>query len=357
MVTVATRDLADTRERLERWLTERFPPGSAPVVSELVAPDANGVSTETLLFGVRWSSDGEVQSSAMVARVAPDPANMPIFPVYDIEGQFRTVKTIGELGVVPVPTVHWCEPDPAVLGSPFFVMDRVEGVVPPDVMPYNMGSWVTEASPEERARMQESSVAALARIHGIDRPAERFAHVGGGSLRQLVDHEREYYEWMVSDGNRSKLFEEMFDWLEAHWPDDDGPIVLSWGDARIGNVIYRDFEPVAVLDWEMAALAPRETDVGWFIFLHEMFEDIAARYGLGGLPDFLRADDVIAAYERQTGYTPQNMRWFRMLAGLRASLPISRAARRSVHFGESDMPDEFDGLIHHKGLLERMLAG
>ena len=44
---------------------------------------------------------------------------------------------------------------------------------------------------------------------------------------------------------------------------DPGPDVLSWGDARIGNIIYAGFEPAAVLDWEMAALGPRELDVSW----------------------------------------------------------------------------------------------
>jgi hypothetical protein len=88
-----------------------------------------------------------------------------------------------------------------------------------------------------------------------------------------------------------------------------------------------------------------------------MFEEIATRYDLGGLPDFLRADDVLASYERLTGYTPRHMEWFRVLAGLRASLPISRAVRRQVHFGEAEMPDDFDGLIHHRALLESMLTG
>ena len=63
-----------------------------------------------------------------------------------------------------------------------------------------------------------------------------------------------------------------------HWPADEGPTVLSWGDSRIGNVMYRDFEPVAVLDWEMAGLGPREVDVGWFIYAHRVFEEEKVAY-------------------------------------------------------------------------------
>jgi len=47
--------------------------------------------------------------------------------------------------------------------------------------------------------------------------------------------------------------------------------VVVWGDSRVGNVLYSDFRPVAVLDWEMATLGPREMDVAWVIFAHMVF--------------------------------------------------------------------------------------
>jgi aminoglycoside phosphotransferase (APT) family kinase protein len=356
MVTVATRDLADTRDRLQRWLVDRFPPGSAPVVSDLDAPAANGMSSETLLFDVTWSNEGEVQSTSLVARVAPDPANVPVFPVYDMEAQFRVLQIVHEVATVPVPKVQWCEPDPEPLGTPFFVMDRVEGIVPPDVMPYNMGSWVTEASLEERRRMQDASVDVVARIHAIDRPTERFDFLGGGSLRQLLDDQRAYYRW-VAGGLRSPLIERAFAWLEDHWPADEGPTVLCWGDSRIGNIMYRDFEPVAVFDWEMATLGPPEVDLAWFVFLHEFFEDIAQRYGVGGLPDFLQTADVVARYETVSGCTPRDVDWYRTYAALRHAIIMSQTARRSIHFGEAEQPDDIDDLIHHRALLERMITG
>ena len=51
------------------------------------------------------------------------------------------------------------------------------------------------------------------------------------------------------------------------------------GDARIGNVLYEGFTPVAVLDWEMAALGPRGLDLGWLVFLHAFFQMIARAAG------------------------------------------------------------------------------
>ncbi|XGU18600.1 phosphotransferase [Rhodococcus sp. 3Y1] len=81
---------------------------------------------------------------------------------------------------------------------------------------------------------------------------------------------------------------------------DSGSAVLCWGDSRIGNVIYRDFEPAAVLDWEMATLGPRELDLGWMIFQHRFFEDLAA---MAGLPE-CRTSFVARTWQRPTARFP-----------------------------------------------------
>jgi aminoglycoside phosphotransferase (APT) family kinase protein len=176
-------------------------------------------------------------------------------------------------------------------------------------------------------------------------------------LQRHVDEQRAYYEWVVADGQRSPLIEAAFDWLDAHWPDEEGPTVLSWGDSRIGNVLYRDFEPVAILDWEMASLGPPELDVGWLITLHAFFEDVAKTYGLPGLPDFLRRDDVVAQYEALTGYTPRDLDFYCAYASTRHATIMSRIGRRSIHFGETEAPADIDELIPHRAMLEAMLAG
>lgn len=50
-------------------------------------------------------------------------------------GQYRTMRLVAERANLPVPRVLWPEEGPETLGAPFFVMERVEGLVPPDVMP------------------------------------------------------------------------------------------------------------------------------------------------------------------------------------------------------------------------------
>ncbi|MEX2255209.1 MAG: phosphotransferase family protein [Acidimicrobiia bacterium] len=358
----STRDPDATRGALEAWLATALPAGAEPTVTSLDAPSTNGMSSETVLLDASWNDDGVRREHALVVRIAPDPANVPVFPEYDLDRQAQTMRVVREHCDVPIPKVLWSERDPSVLGSPFFVMERINGIVPPDILPYNMVSWVTEASPDELRRMQDATVSALARLHRIDRPEERFAFLPGADgdrspLTRHVDEQREYYEWVVADGGRSPLIERSFEWLDAHWPAEEGPTVLSWGDSRIGNVLYRDFAPVAVLDWEMASLGPAELDVGWLITLHAFFEDVATTYGLPGLPDFLRCDDVVATYESLTGYAPRDLDFYNAYASTRHAIIMSRIGRRAMHFGEAEMPADIDDLIPHRAMLERMLAG
>jgi aminoglycoside phosphotransferase (APT) family kinase protein len=241
-------------------------------------------------------------------------------------------------------------------------MERVDGVVPPDVMPYPFGSWLSEASRADQDRLQRSSVQVLADLHGADVSTEDVAFLeldrpGETALRRHVADQGAYYEWVVSDGARSPLIERGFEWLHDHWPSDEGDPVISWGDARIGNMIFRDFEPVAVLDWEMVAVGPREIDLGWMIYLHRFLDDLALDAGFPGMRHFMRIDDVVATYVARSGYTPRDLEFYTLYAALRHAVVMSRVARRQILFGEITMPEDPDDMIMHRPTVEKMLAG
>jgi aminoglycoside phosphotransferase (APT) family kinase protein len=120
--------------------------------------------------------------------------------------------------------------------------------------------------------------------------------------------------------------------------------------------MYRDFEPVAVLDWEMAAIGPRELDVAWLVNAHLVFESLAQSMDLPGMPDFLRADDVATAYESMTGYAVRDLDWFLAYASVQWAIVFLRTGLRAVHFGEREMPDDIDDFHHHRALLEQLLG-
>ena len=350
-----TRDPEELARRLTAWLGTRLPGAEAVGVT---LPAANGLSSETLLFDIEHP---EPPLRRCALRLAADPAAYTVFPVYDMARQYRTMRLVAERTDLPVPRVLWLEEDPGPLGAPFFVMERVEGRVPPDVMPYTYeGNWLHAASDAERERLEAATVGLLARLHDQvpAGAAEFLAEAGDGdALRRHVTAQRAYYDWVVAGLAPSPLIEEAFDRLAHLWPDDPGTPVLNWGDARIGNVVYDGFAPAAVLDWEMAALAPREVDLGWTIYLHRFFQDLTVASGQRGLPGFLRRDRVETRYAELTGHTPRNMEFHTLYAALRHAIVMLRIAYRRAHFGEVAVPADPDTLILHHDSLRAMVQG
>ncbi|MYT27309.1 MULTISPECIES: phosphotransferase family protein [unclassified Streptomyces] len=358
----------DLTRRLTAWLAPRLPGAR---VTGVTVPASNGMSSETLLFdldhpgpgspGLPAAPEQAAVPGSCVLRLAADPAAYTIFPRYDMPRQYRTMRLVADRTDLPVPRTLWLEEDPAHLGAPFFVMARAAGRVPPDVMPYTYeGNWLHDATDAERDRLEAASVSVLARLHDQlpAESAEFLAFPGTGSpLRRHVDAQHAYYTWVVDGLPRSPLIERGFAWLADHWPEDTGGTVLSWGDARIGNIVYDGFEPAAILDWEMAAPGPRELDLGWMIYLHRFFQDLTESSGQRGLPDLLRRDRVESRYAALTGHRPRAMEFYTLYAALRHAIVMLRVAYRQVHFDEGPVPDDPDGLILHRDTLEAMLAG
>lgn len=347
------RDPEWLRDRLDTWIKARAGDGAA--VIEVTLPSANGMSSETLL--AEAVIDGEPES--LVVRVAPLAASDPVFPSYDLDGQFRLIAHVASTTDVPVPRLWWSEPGAEALGAPFFVMSRVDGRVPPDVMPYTFGSWVTEATPAERDELVRRSVEVLGAIHtapldgaGLEPPRD-----GETPLRAHLRRLREFYRWASRDGVPAPLIERAFAWVEENLPPEDDEPVLCWGDARIGNVMYDGVVPAAVLDWEMAAVGPRELDVAWMIFLHRFFQDITELAGMEGLTDFLTREQVSDAYLAATGHRPANLDFYTLYSALIHAVVMYRIQTRAIHFGQAQAPEDPDDMIMHRATLEAMLNG
>jgi aminoglycoside phosphotransferase (APT) family kinase protein len=360
----SSRDISTLSDRLAAWLSTVLPAGASPQVSLESGIDANGMSSETLVLAAEWQANGEARRERWVARVAPAHEDVPVFPSYRLDHQREVMRRVAELTDIPVPRVRWMEPTGEVLGTPFFLMDHVEGIVPPDVLPYTFGdNWFYDAPVERQRELQDATVSVLARLHSIPKAAETFAFLDEGregdtALRRNVNWCREWYEFAVPDIGRSALLDRAFDWLEANWPAeaDAAEPVLLWGDARFGNTLYRDFQPVAVLDWEMTALGPRELDVAWMIFAHRVFQSITTLFEMPGMPHILREEDVRASYAEQTGVELGDLSWFQAYCAVLWGCVFMRTGARQVHFGEIERPDQVEDLFQHRALLEELIG-
>lgn len=359
-MTRSSRTPEEIGSALEGWLATKLGGGASPTITNTRTPGATGMSSETVLFDADWTENGEEHKAALVARVAPDASDVPVFRFYDLDVQFKVIRLAGEHGL-PVPTARWIEEDESWLGGPFMVMDQVDGRVPQDVMPYTMEGWLLESDPADQRRLQDATVEVLTRLHAIDLSSVdvdflEYDTEGDTHLRRHFQQSLDYYDWVRGD-MRFGVVDRAITWLEENFPTDEGDPVISWGDSRIGNVIYDGFEPVAVLDWEMAAIGPRELDLGWMVFLHTFFEDIAHQFELPGLPDLFKAGDIRSAYEEYSGIEPADLRWYQVYTAMRHAVIMGRIHARRVALDGEPWPDDPDEVIMHRGVLDQMVNG
>ncbi len=107
----------------------------------------------------------------------------------------------------------------------------------------------------------------------------------------------------------------------------------------------------------MAATGPAEIDLSWMIFLHRFFQDVAERFEMPGLPDFMVRDEMIATDTELTGRPVRDLEWYDVFNALRFAIVSVRTSTRGIETGQQERPDDPDDLVMFRGLLERMLAG
>ncbi len=351
------RDPVSLATDVSEWLRPALAAEGDVVVRDVVAPSGTGMSSATVLMTLDWTRDGEEHSGRFAARLPPLADAFPLFPDYDLAGQFEVMALVGQRTSVPVPRLVAIDADGSSFGFPVAVMEAIEGRAPLDNPPYVFGGWLLDAQADERRALQDSTVGLIADVHGITDAAAALPSLApeGDPLRAHFEAQRAFYAWTIQDDQmRIPLIERAFDWLEERWPT-PGESVLCWGDCRPANVLYDGFTPVAALDWEMAMIGPRELDLGWLVFMHRFFQDIAEVFELPGLPDFARREDVTRVYEELTGHVVKDLDWYVTYAAVRHAIVMSRIKRRMVHFGDEPRPDHPDDYIMHRAALEALL--
>jgi aminoglycoside phosphotransferase (APT) family kinase protein len=325
------RDPGVTREILQTWLAHQLPTADSVVVDAVQTPANTGFSAETLMFDATWHESGAAgrRRERLVAKVAP--TGFQIFPEPRFAEQFRLLRILAETPI-PVPVVHWHEPDPAVLGAPFYVMGRVDGDVPTDMPPYHTGGWVTEVSPVERERMWWSGVSILTQVHALDIAGLELDFVdqlsyGQTGLRQRLAYYEHYLEWAYAGS--VPVAQAALAWLHKHRPAEDSRPALLWGDSRIGNIIYSGGRPTAVLDWEMATLGQSEEDLAWFLLLDRHHSEGVGVARLAGFPD---AAATIARYQQLTGRVLAHMDYYEVLSAMKFAVVMARIGQLFIHY-------------------------
>ncbi len=269
--------------RLEGYLRAALPAIRGPM---RVEPITGGQSNPTffLLFDNR----------ELVLRKQPPGELLP--SAHAVDREYRVITALADTDV-PVPrTLLFCE-DRAVIGTPFYVMERLPGRVFHD-------STLPGVSPDERAAMYDSMNDVMARLHTVDWRAVRLSDFGkpGNYFERQIN--RWTRQWQSSRTRDIPEIDRLIDWLPAHIPPGDETTICH-GDFRLGNLMFHPTEPrvVGVLDWELSTLGHPLADVAFnCIVYHSTPEEYGGIRGLDlaalGIPS---EQDYLARYCERTG--------------------------------------------------------
>jgi aminoglycoside phosphotransferase (APT) family kinase protein len=325
------RDLAQARRQLQSWLEAKLPDASGVELSELSAPAFTGFSNETLLFDAGWTTGGAGHREPLVARVLP--TAHAVFLEQNFDLQYRVMSALGAATDVPVPRMFWLETDESILGSPFYVMERVDGEVPGDNPPYTTQGWLYDSTPGDQERLWWSGIDRMADIHNLDWKSLGLEFleapgVGTAGLDDQLEYYDRYFTW-AARGEPNPVVEAALAWVQANRPASDEPKALCWGDARIGNMIFSDYTCAAVLDWEMVTLGDPVQDLGWWLFLDRHH---AEGTGVPRLPGFPSHEETVARWETRTRRSAQDLEFYEVFAALRFAVVMIRIATLIVQF-------------------------
>ena len=231
------------RVALAEWLAQRLPGSGLPALT----PIGGGQSNPT--WFVDWGT------ARLVLRKKPQG---PILPgAHAVEREFRVLRALWNSDV-PVPRALWLEEDTHILGTPFYVMERLDGRV------FNDTS-LPGLSPAERRAMYLDMARVLARLHAVRPDAVGLADFGKPGNYFARQISRWSAQYAGSTGPRIAALDFLVDWLPGHMPPDDGAIAIAHGDFRLGNMMWHPTEPriIGVLDWELSTLGHPLADLGF----------------------------------------------------------------------------------------------
>jgi aminoglycoside phosphotransferase (APT) family kinase protein len=216
-----------------------------------------------------------------------------------VDREYRAIKALEGTGV-PVPqTCLLCEDD-SIIGTSFYVMERVEGRI------FRDPSMPEASGPKERTAIIDAMNEALVKLHRVDWKAvglEDFGKSGNYMARQVHRWAKQYEASKTDD---IESMERLIRWLSENTPDDETTTIVH-GDYRLENMIVHPTEPriLAILDWELCTLGHPLADLAYNCMLYHIPAGSGTNLGYAGLD--LKAlgipaeQEYVAAYCRRTG--------------------------------------------------------
>lgn len=296
---------------------------------------SGGASKIQMGLTLRWQQPGVgPTTSRLVLRMEPSES-------LNATSRWREFQILQAFaGVLPVPAVHWVDPDGTWFPEPTLIYAFAEGVAKPSRAVGKVAGIGTNYGPGLRERLAPQFIDHLARIHtfehehltldAFDRPSV------GTTQSALWQLNRARRIWEEDRGEDLPLMEVAATWLERHLPTLDRVSVVH-GDYRNGNFLFDegDARITAVLDWERGYLGDRHRDLAWTTAhsYGHLAEDGKTFLACGLCP----VDELLARYQQQSGLAvdPERLRYYRIFNNYQIVVTALASSYRVVRLGKT----------------------
>lgn len=232
-----------------------------------------------------------------VLRKKPPGKTLP--SAHMVEREYKVIRALADHTDLPVPQARVLCEDSEVIGTPFYVMDFMDGRVVSHPA-------LTELDRAERRPVHHAAIDTLARLHAVDVNAVGLGDFGrpqGYVARQVARWSKQYEASKTGD---MPAMDKLAAWLPEHLPKKD-ETAIAHGDFRLGNLMLAPDQPdvIAILDWELSTLGHPLADLAYYCLPYHLSSDFEGMRGvigedLGelGIPD---ERETIERYCRVTG--------------------------------------------------------
>ncbi len=238
------------------------------------------------------------------------PAGTKAKTAHDMGREFRIMTALHPVFPCPRPLAY-CE-DESLIGSTFYVMEKLTGVIlrrdPPKGVTY---------SPEQARKLCLNLLDTQIRLHTVDYDAAGLGDLGKpqGYVERQVNGWCERFEKAWTDD--VPKCEALMAWLKAHRPPDSQKPGIIHNDYRFDNVVLDpndNLTIVGVLDWEMATLGDPLMDLGsslaYWVQASDTQQMQALRMQPSTLPGMLTREEIMQHYGENTGVQIRNADWY-----------------------------------------------
>lgn len=320
--TTAGRGIDFDPTRLDGYLRQVLPEAAGELV---VARTVGGMSNPTyFLRRGDWQAVLRKQPNAVLMASA-----------HAIDREYRVLNALRD-SAIPVPApLHYCS-DREVIGTPFYLMERIDGRV-------FEGFEMLGVAPHDRRAMYDSMGATMASLHSLDFRAVGlgdYGRPGNYFARQLSRWSQQWAQFRRGDDDNPDL-DRIVAWLSERVPDSD-TLALCHGDFRITNMMFHPSEPrvVAVIDWELSTLGHPLVDVAFNSQAWRMAPD--ENGGLLGLPlaelGIPTEEAYLERYYQLAGSTERMTTFHQVFAMFRGAVGSAGVAMRG-EAGNAFLPD------------------